>query len=210
MSPERTDAAEPESNRGAAHPIHVPPRLLAAFRSLGDEPVLSGGSAVQVWTGRSEGIFATFDLDFITGIGVRDLIKCGIQPEESGRHVVVDGVAVEFPVGPLGVGDLFLDPRADTVKVPTTDGEWIRCIRPEACTLDRLTLVAGSSFSAGFLQAAAVVVTQSSNPIWDQEWIDQGAVKAGLGRLWNHLKAELSKGHPTRKGLTQAIKMGWG
>ena len=206
MSP-RLNAPSP--GHEGAFPILVPPRLLAAFRTLKEEPVLSGGSAVQVWTGRSDDIFETFDLDFITGLRVWDLVQCGLHPEPSGRHLVVDGVAVEFPSGPLGVGDLFLDSRKDTVLAPTTDGEWVRVIRPEACVLDRLTLVAGSSISAAFLQAAAVVVAQSSQPSWDQDWLEAGAMQAGLGRLWNHLRTELEKEQPSQEGLEQAIRIGW-
>jgi hypothetical protein len=133
-----------------------------------------------------------------------------MEPEETGRHIVVDGVAVEFPVGPLGVGDLILDTVRDTVLVPTTAGEWIRCLRPEASVLDRLTLVAGSSISSAFLQAATIFATQSTHAGWDQDWIDMAANKAGLGKLWNHLKKVLDAKRISGKALHESIQIGWG
>lgn len=195
--------------RNHPFPIHVPQSLLDGFRLLGTEPILSGGSAVQVWTGRSDEIFQTHDLDFITHLTVSDLVKAGIVLEKSGRHAVVDGIAIEFPSGPLGVGNLYLDPHRDSVLTPTTSGGFLRCIRPEACVLDRLSLVAGSRFSAGFLQAAAVVVAQSKAPGWDDEWIDGAAMEARLGKLWEHLKAELEREHPSASSVDLALEIGW-
>jgi hypothetical protein len=193
-----------------AFPIHVPKRLLEAFQTLGAEPVLSGGAAVQVWTGRSEGLFATQDLDFITHLRTTDLERAGIALEDSGRHALVDGVALEFPPGPLAVADLYLDSREDTVLVPTLSGEGFRCIRPEACTLDRLAMAAGWKVPEAFLQAAAVVITQAQNPAWDEEWMDRSASKAGLGRIWAYLKTVLERGHPTPEDLDQAMQIGLG
>lgn len=188
-------------------PIRIPPRLLEAFRTLKADPVLVGGSAVQVWTGRSDDIFQTFDLDFITHLQIRDLSQVGIDPEETGRHVVVDGVAVEFPTGPLAIGDLYLDPKLDSILVLTTAGDQVRCLRPEACVLDRLAQVAAWKVSAAYLQASVIVVAQSDSPAWDQEWIDQNAVKAGLGRQWEHLKIELE--YPSPAGMRKALELGW-
>jgi hypothetical protein len=191
----------------AAAPIHVPERLLKAFRALNADPVLVGGSAVQVWTGRSDGIFQTFDLDFITHLCVKDLALVGIELEPAGRHAVVDGVAVEFPVGPLAVNSLYLDPKMDVVTVPTILGGHVRCIRPEVCVLDRLAQVAAWKVSAAFLQASAVVVAQAKSPGWDQDWIDRNASKAGLSKQWEHLKAELE--NPSKAGLDRALSIGW-
>lgn len=193
-----------------SYPIHVPKRLLSAFHELKADPVLSGGAAVQVWTGRSEGLFHTGDLDFITHLVVGDLVKVGIIQEDFGRHVVVDGVAIEFPSGPLAIGDLYLDPFLDTVVVSTIQGDQIRCIRPEACALDRLALTAGWKVPETFLQAAAVVATQAVEPSWDQEWIDQAAVKAGLGRIWTFLKMVLEQGDLAADVVDKAIDIGLG
>lgn len=187
-------------------PIHVPPRLLDAFKVLGSEPVLSGGSAVQVWTGRFDDIFLTYDLDFITHLQIQDLAVAGLDIEKSGRHAMVDGVVIEFPFGPLAINSLYLDPKADSVMVPTLTGDQMRCLRPEACVLDRLAQVAGWQVPEAFLQASAVVVAQAGTLGWDQDWIDLNAARAGLSRQWEHLKAELD--HPSKEGLERALEIG--
>lgn len=195
----------------APSPIGVPPALLDAFEQLNAEAVLVGGSAVQVWVGQREGIFATGDLDFITHLAVRDLAKAGILVEDAlGRHVVVDGVPIEFPTGPLAIGDYTFAKGEAITPVPTLDGRAISCFRPEASVLDRLAWVAGDQLEVAYAQALVIAVLQSGQLDWDGEWIDAIARKAGLGKLWKHLKGELASGAPTEKGLSHALKVGWG
>ena len=195
----------------APTPVGVPKALLDAFESLKAEAVLVGGSAVQVWVGKQDGIFATGDLDFITHLTVMDLAKAGIHVEEPlGRHVVVDGIPIEFPSGPLAVGDYVFAKGEASVLVPTLDGRPILCLRPEASVLDRLTWVAGDQLEVAYAQALAVAVTQFSQMEWDGDWIDQVATKANLGKLWRHLKKDLASGAPGIAGLNRAIKIGWG
>lgn len=181
------------------------------LEQLKAEAVLVGGSAVQVWVGQREGIFATGDLDFITHLSVRDLAKAGIHMEETwGRHVVVDGVPIEFPVGPLAVGDCVFEKGEASTLVPTVEGRPVLCLRPEASVLDRLAWVAGVRLDVAYAQALAVAVSQSRQVDWDGDWIDTIALKAGLGRLWRHLKDELASGAPTNRGLALALRIGWG
>jgi len=88
----------------APTPIGIPSALLDAFERLKAEAMVVGGSAVQVWVGKSGGIFASGDLDFITHLTVKDLLQAGIRLKAaSGRHAVVDGISIEFPTGPLAV-----------------------------------------------------------------------------------------------------------
>ncbi len=195
----------------APTPIAVPSALLDAFEALQAEAVLVGGSAVQVWTGRSDGIFTTGDLDFITHLTVKDLAKGGIRLDAaSGRHVLVDGIPIEFPAGPLAVGDHVFAKGEASVLVPTREGRPIVCFRPEASVLDRLTWVAGDRLEVAYAQALAVAVSQSGQLHWDDAWVDTVAGQAGLGKLWQHLKADLASGSPGLAGLNKAIKIGWG
>ena len=164
-----------------------------------------------MWVGQREGIFATGDLDFITHLSVKDLAKAGIHVEEAwGRHVVVDGIPIEFPTGPLAVGDHVFEKGEATTLVPTVEGRPILCLRPEASALDRLAWVAGVQLEVAYAQALAVAVNQSRQVDWDGDWIDAIASKAGLGKLWRHLKGELASGAPTEEGLSRALKIGWG
>lgn len=136
-------------------------------------------------------------------------MNAGLDCQIDGRHALVDGVPIEFPGGPLGVGDLDLDPLRDADLVPTSAGGTVRCIRPEACVLDRLALVAGSQTRTAFLQAAAVTVAQAGQPAWNQGWIDAGAASARLSRLWEHLKQVLERGNPTESDMDRAVQVGW-
>lgn len=195
----------------APSPILVPKALLDAFEQLRAEAVLVGGSAVQVWVGKRDGIFATGDLDFITHLSVWDLAKAGIHVEEQlGRHVVVEGIPIEFPTGPLAVGDCVFEKGEASTLVPTVEGRPVLCLRPEASVLDRLTWVAGDQLEVAYAQALGVAVSQFRQVDWDGDWVDAIALKAGLGRLWRHLKGELASGTPTAQGLARALKIGWG
>lgn len=195
----------------APTPICVPKALLDAFEMLKAEAVLVGGSAVQVWVGKHDGIFATGDLDFITHLTVKDLIKAGIHVEDaSGRHVVVDGIPIEFPIGPLAVGDYTFTKGEASVLVPTLDGRSVPCLRPEASVLDRLAWVAGDRLEVAYAQALGVAVSQFSQMDWDGAWIDEVARKASLGKLWQHLKRDIATGTPGVAGLDRAMMIGWG
>ena len=192
-------------------PIGVPSTLLDAFEQLKADAVLVGGSAVQVWVGQREGIFATGDLDFITHLSVSALGQAGIRVEKTwGRHVVVDGVPIEFPTGPLAVGDHVFEKGEASTLVPTVEGRPILCLRPEASVLDRLTWVAGDRLEVAYAQALAVAVCQFRQLDWAGDWLDATARKAGLNKLWMHLKGDLASGAPTAKGLSRALKIGWG
>lgn len=191
------------------HPIAVPPRLLVAFQRLNARPVLVGGKAVQVWTGLETGLFQTFDLDFVTALRAQDFFALGMDLEASGRHLVIDGLPVEFPSGPLAVGDLQLDAEADSVEVETQAGGLIRCLRPEACVLDRLAQVAAWEVAEAFAQAAAIAVTQMGEPGWSDAWISSASEKAGLSNLWAHLQGEVAREQPREEALDEALRMGW-
>jgi hypothetical protein len=195
----------------APSPIGVPKALLDAFELLKADAVLVGGSAVKVWVGKHDGIFATGDLDFITHLTVKDLAKAGLHAEEPlGRHLVVEGIPIEFPTGPLAVGDYVFAKGEASIRVPTLEGRPILCLRPEASVLDRLAWVAGDRLDVAYAQALGVTVSQFGQIAWDGDWIDQVATKANLGKLWRHLKKDLASGSPGVSGLDLAIKIGWG
>ncbi len=191
------------------HPLAVPHSLIMAFQRLKARPVLVGGKAVQVWTGLQDGLFQTYDLDFVTSLRVEDFPALGLGIEASGRHVVVEGQPVEFPTGPLAVGDLQLDPESDAVEIPTSAGDRIRCLRPEACVLDRLAQVAAWKVAEAYTQALAVAAAQVAQPGWDHAWIEEASRKAGLRKLWSLLKQELERDLPTEGALDEALRLGW-
>lgn len=171
-----------------------------------------GGAAVQVWTGRVDGPFLTGDLDFITSINLSDLGREGLPLEASGRHIVVEGVPVEFPSGPLAVGDCYLDPSTCVARVPVAPEGSILCLRPEACALDRLTWVAGEGLQTTYLQALGVILEQATLPGWDARWASETARVAGLAKLWRFTTAdaeEIRAGRPNPAALAKAVAIGW-
>ena len=124
--------------------------------------------------------------------------------------MVVEGIPIEFPTGPLAVGDWVFNKGEATTLIPTMAGRTVLCFRPEASVLDRLAWVAGDRLEVAYAQALAVAAIQSRQVDWDGDWIDAIALKAGLGRLWKHLAQELASGTQTEEGLDQALKIGWG
>ena len=194
----------------APNPIQVPSALLDAFELLKAEAVLVGGSAVQVWVGKRDGVFATLDLDFITPLNIKDLARAGIRLEgQAGRHAMVDGIPIEFPAGPLAVGDHVYSPGDASVQVPTLEGRPILCLRPEASVLDRLAWVAGDRLEVAYAQALAVAACQSRQLEWDDAWIKRVAARARLGKQWKHLQRDLASGNPGLAGLERAVGIGW-
>ncbi|WP_005032723.1 hypothetical protein [Holophaga foetida] len=197
-----------------AYPIHVPQALLAAFRKLGVDPILVGGAVVEVWTGRRDGVFHTADLDFIgpdflTAYQVQKVNPDGIEAI-SGRHVWVESVPIEFPMGPLGIGSALLDPATATVEVKTLAGDTIRCFRPEACVLDRLTAVAYEyGHFEQYIQALAVASAQCGEPDWSHDWIEATAREARLSRLWAYVADEIASGETRQERLDEAMRIGW-
>ncbi len=81
--------------------------VATALQAADIEAVLSGGAVVSIYT---DNAFQSFDLDFITAAGRRDLIpvmtSLGFTSDGSRhfRHPDIEFV-VEFPSGPLMVGN---------------------------------------------------------------------------------------------------------
>ncbi|MBI3131662.1 MAG: hypothetical protein HYZ13_10080 [Acidobacteria bacterium] len=206
-----------DSRDFAPFPFHVPRPLIRAFSQLGVEPVLVGGAVVEVWTGEREGVFKTMDLDFVgpevlTAHRIHLLHLEGVEGGEviGSRHLLIEGIPVEFPTGPLGIGDAYLNLRDATLQIPTREGDQIRCLRPEACVLDRLATVA-SEFGhfEQYIQALAVAVAQSNQPGWSDSWIEALSKQARLHRLWAFMRQELESGQPQAERLDEAMSLGW-
>lgn len=189
-------------------PAIIPSPLLRAFSELKAEPILVGGAAVQVWTGRTDGLFQTGDLDFITPLQTSDFTQFPDFKRE-GRYLIVDGIAVEFPSGPLGVAEVYLDIVKDTVMVPTSTGGVVRCIRPEALVLDRLAQVVGWKHADAYAQALAVLVMQGSEPGWDWAWLEAAAQQSRLSTALGYLQREWKTGSPAPENLEVVLTLDW-
>jgi hypothetical protein len=108
----------------------------------GIKVVLTGGSCVSVWT---HDAFASLDLDFIAlGLHTNREIRAALKSigfKSRGRnsryfeHVDCD-LVLEFPAGPLQVGDEHVpDINIDSLETETGT---LRLLRPTDCVKDRL------------------------------------------------------------------------
>lgn len=107
------------------------------LREKGINVVLSGGSCVSIY---SQGKYVSMDLDFVNaGFAKREKIREAMEEidfQEENRyfkHPDTDYL-VEFPPGPLGVGEEPVN-QIDELEVSTG---MIRIISPTDCVKDRL------------------------------------------------------------------------
>lgn len=112
--------------------------ISAEFQKHSIKVVLSGGSCVSIYSGEE---YVSMDLDFvIAGLTKRDRIKeimesLGFREERRCfRHPDTE-LLVEFPPGPLGVGE---EPVKQIDEIPTDAGVLL-IISPTDCVKDRLT-----------------------------------------------------------------------
>lgn len=106
-----------------------------ALDRSGIEVVLSGGAVVSIY---SENEYESYDLDFIrTGLARNfDPVMEGLGFEKSGRHWKhpESEFWVEFPPGPVQVGDLVVTEFAER-RTPVGK---LRILTPTDCVMDRL------------------------------------------------------------------------
>lgn len=113
--------------------------ISTALENAGITAVLSGGAAVSIY---SDNAYESADLDFVTSEGKKSLQSVvknlGFESTDGSRmfeHPNTDWY-VEFPPGPLGFGDTYVEPN----KIPllnTTYGQ-LRIITPTLSVIDRL------------------------------------------------------------------------
>lgn len=112
--------------------------IQSRLKKKGIDVVLSGGMAVEIYSANQ---YTSRDLDLVqTFFGKRDIIKAEMQSmgfHKEGRsfaHPDTD-LFVEFPPGPLTVGD---EPVKDLLEIRYSTGV-LRLISPTDCVKDRLT-----------------------------------------------------------------------
>lgn len=119
------------------------PGELGAFvqsrlKKKGIDVVLSGGMAVQIYSANQ---YTSRDLDLVqTFFGKRDIIKAEMEAmgfHQEGRSFAHPDteLSVEFPPGPLTVGD---EPVKELRSIRYSTGA-LRLISPTDCVKDRLT-----------------------------------------------------------------------
>ena len=130
-----------------------------ALRDAGVTVTLTGGACVSIW---SEGKYVSHDLDFIEEgpapprAVVRVLTALGF--ERKGRHFVHRDTPffVEFPTGPLMVGD----ERVEQVAERATSAGVLRLLSPTDCVKDRLAAFFHWNDQQALEQALLVAMAQ--------------------------------------------------
>lgn len=142
-----------------------------ALREAGITVTLSGGACVAIW---SCGKYVSQDLDFIEEGPVprRQVIEAmktlGFQPE--GRYFVHLDTQffVEFPTGPLMVGD----ERVERVSIRNTPGGELRLLSPTDCVKDRLAAYFHWNDRQALEQAVLVASAQQIDLDNVRQWSD--------------------------------------
>jgi hypothetical protein len=122
---------------GSMSPEELAGWICDQLHEAGIEVTLTGGACVSIWT---NGAYVSRDLDFVEhGIHPRKSIRKVMRAlgfEEEHRYFVHPGTdfVVEFPSGPLAVGD---SPVRSVAERTTSQGT-LRLLTPTDCVKDRL------------------------------------------------------------------------
>ena len=160
----------------------------AEFQKNGINVVLSGGSCVSIY---SEEKYVSMDLDFVNAAftkrdRIRDVIESLGFHEENRyfRHPDTD-LLVEFPPGPLGVGE---EPVKQIDELQTETGV-LRIISPTDCVKDRLTWYYHDGDTECLRQA---VLVANHNAI-DLNEIKRWSEVEGKSDEFDHIKGQLQE-----------------
>lgn len=156
------------------------------FQRNGINVVLSGGSCVSIY---SQEAYVSLDLDFVNAEfaergRIKDVIESLGFHEENRyfRHPDID-LFVEFPPGPLGVGE---EPVKQINEIKTEVGA-LRIISPTDCVKDRLTWYYHDGDSECLRQAILVITYNSI----DLKEIERWSQVEGKSDEFNGIKTQL-------------------
>jgi hypothetical protein len=156
----------------------------------GISSVLVGGAVVSIYTG---GAYRSGDLDMIIEGVSRSLLpaalaKIGFKPGKSRyyRHPECEHLCLEFPKGPVEVGEQF-----DVVPAEiAVEGRVIKLLSPTDCVKDRLASHIHWKSKDAFNQAVLVCRKQGSEIDMKElsDWCDGEGGSAAFRKLLLHLK----------------------
>jgi hypothetical protein len=142
--------------------------------------VLSGGGCVQVY---SNDRYTSDDLDLINIYSAsktdikKSMLELGFTINKSGYYTHTDThFFIEFPKGPLGVGDKEYIPIEETNQLTTKYGTF-RILTPQDCIKDRLTAYFFYNDIQTLRQASWVAIEQNINTDEIFEWATTGVNK---------------------------------
>ena len=160
----------------------------SAFQTARIEVVLSGGSCVSIYSSEQ---YVSMDLDFVNAMFAKsDRIKTvmeGLGFHEENRYFRHPDTTflVEFPPGPLGVGE---EPVKQIDEMKTSTGV-LRLISPTDCVKDRLAWYYHDGDTECLKQA--ILVTKH-NAI-DLKEIQRWSAVEGKADMFKQIRAKLKK-----------------
>jgi hypothetical protein len=172
---------------GAMTRVELAGFVSAEFRKNKINVVLSGGSCVEIY---SHGLYVSMDLDFVN-VGftkrarIREVMESLGFHEENRffRHPDTE-MLVEFPPGPLGVGQ---EPVKQVDELQTDTGI-LRIISPTDCVKDRLAWYYHDK-DAECLRQAILVATRNAVDLKEIErWSKVEGKSREFGRFRQQLK----------------------
>jgi hypothetical protein len=162
--------------------------IASELKSRGIDVVLSGGSCVSIY---SHGKYVSLDLDFVNISFtkrkhiIRAMESLGFLEEDRFfKHPETD-ILVEFPAGPLGVGE---EPVKQIDEIDTGTGV-LRIISPTDCVKDRLTWYYHDNDTECLEQAVLV----AKNRVIDLDEIQRWSEGEGKGKEFQEIRARLKK-----------------
>ena len=162
--------------------------ISAEFQKNGIAIVLSGGSCVSIY---SEEKYVSMDLDFVNvAFAKRDRIRnvmesLGFHEEKRYfRHPEAD-LFVEFPPGPLGVGE---EPVKRIVELQTGAG-MLRIISPTDCVKDRLTWY----YHDGDTECLRQAILVANHCAIDLKEIERWSKVESKSQKFKHIKGQLQR-----------------
>lgn len=142
------------------------------LKSKGIDSVLVGGAVVSIYT---DGAYESGDLDFIlTKMFVKGIPEAMLEIGfiRQGRHYIhpeCSHLFVEFPKGPLAIGDDYsIIPEEQEVE-----GKVIKILSPTDCVKDRLASYIHFKDRVGLEQAVFVAKRHMVNYYKIRQWCEQ-------------------------------------
>lgn len=160
-----------------------------ALIDAGIDAVLTGGAAVSIYT-RNQ--YESADLDFIS-MARRDEIEtvmAGLGFKRVGRIYTHSQthLFIEFPAGPLAIGDLLISP-SETATKRTKHGA-IRLLTPTQCAMDRLAAYFHWNDLQSLDQAVMVARRQKVSYRAIRAWAEREGMLEPFGVFVARLKKE--------------------
>lgn len=165
----------------------------AALEAAGISAVLSGGAVVSIYTNNE---YESGDLDFISSASTKSIAEA-IRPLGFVRRGRMFShprtpLFVEFPAGPLAIGDQLIRP-SDVAEKRTAAGR-LRLLTPTQCVMDRLA----AYFHWNDLQSLdQAVLVASSQPVSISR-VEEWAKREGAGEKLETFKKHLAARRRTR------------